>query len=199
MKFTAINRISLLFITSLCFIFTFDAALAQDVQQKDIQQKDIQQAVEDAVKNIQAENEKAEAERSAELKSKLSKAVKAWVQQARQEKERDLSQLLHESWSGADIKEVTYPVPYDYFLKSFSYPVVKADCVKTDSVVSPYQAYAQINEVLYVESYHPSNIDDPTQYGYTITKPITITFDYQDDDFRAGDIEYGQVIIERGW
>lgn len=166
---------------------------------RDLSEEKIKQAVEEAIKSLQAEKDTADARLARDLKSGLYEAIYAWILEARTRKAKDLNKLSHESWDALEIKEITYPVPNDYYLKSYEYLIRKADCLKTDSVVSPYKAYADIAENLYIESYHPSNVSDVRQYRYTSTRLITVSFEYDADAFKVTGAEYGPITFKRGW
>jgi len=184
----------LFIIITLAFFFNLLCAKAFP---QDVSEKEISRAVEKAIKSLEAKKKKDDEQLATNLKSRLESAISSWVAAAKSEKAKDLNKLLHERWSGMEIKDVTFPIPYDYYLKGLDYLVTKADCLKTDSVVSPYQAYAEILEKLYIESYHPSNVSDVAQYRCIATRPIIVRFEYSSDSFVVIGVEYGRISFER--
>ena len=75
----------------------------------------------------------------------------------------------------------------------------KKDCYQSDSLSAPYKAVAIIIERQYIESYHASSASDKSQYYYTVTRPITINLDYQQNNLYPVNTSYGPVSFERGW
>jgi len=182
--------------------------LAQDTTQSNDKSKNseeaenlsaesIKQAVEKAIKETETEKEKNHAELVATLKSKLNLAVQEWVSSAKQNKKPELNKFLHQDWD-LPIK-VAFPIPFDYYLRDYNYLVTKADCFKSESLIAAYKAQIYIIEKLYIEGYHSSDASDKSQYYYTVTRPIKVSLDYQEDRFILTDCEYGQADIERGW
>ena len=157
----------------------------------------IKQAVEKAIKETEEEKERKLAQLSAELEYKLNLAIQEWISGAKRDKEPELDKFLHQDWRG--VSEITYPIPYDYYLRRCDYLVTKADCSKTDSLIAPYKAYIKATEKLYIESYHPSNVSDVKQYLYTVSRPITVSLEYRGDKFSVTGTEYGSTYFERGW
>lgn len=190
--------IVLTIVVAVVFVFPSVNLFSQEVSQE-LPEEKIKRAVEGAIRSLQAEKDKADAQLAQNLKSGLYEAIYAWISDAKASKANDLNKLLHESWSALEIKEITFPVPNDYYLKSYEYLIRKADCDKTDSVVSPYKAYAEIIEKCRIESYHPSNVSDVRQYYYTTTRLITVSFEYEAGYFKVSGAEYGPMTFKRGW
>ncbi|MBI4706798.1 MAG: hypothetical protein HY761_02600 [Candidatus Omnitrophica bacterium] len=162
-----------------------------------ISSETITKAVEKAIKETEAEKEKKSIQLNAHLRSRLDQAISEWIRQARQIKSKDLNKLLHENWK--NIVTVTLPIPNDYYLRSYEYFVIKEECVKSDSIISPYTAAVVITEKLYVEGYHSPGISNVSPYLYTIVRPITINLKYSQDDFIVTSTEFGPLDISSGW
>jgi len=176
---------------------TSNPADQESVLTESVSSDTITKAVEKAINETEAAKEKKNAELSAQIKLKLDQAVNAWISQAKQDKASDLNKLLHENWK--NIITVTLPIPNDYYLRDFEYLIAKQDCVKSDSIISPYEAEVIITEKLYVEGYHAPGISDVSPYLYTISRPITINLKYSQDDFMVTDTDFGHLDISSGW
>jgi len=155
------------------------------------------QAVEKAIKDIARQNEENEAKLVSLLNSSLSAAVKDWIASASLGNDTQLNKFLHRDWE--KLSKVTYPVPYDYYLRNYEYSLAKTDCFKTDSIIAPYKAYVEIVETLFIEGYHSSDASDVTRYYYTVTRPVMVNLEYRQDKFIVTNTGYGSTDITRGW
>jgi membrane-associated HD superfamily phosphohydrolase len=196
------NSIALLIVVFLCLPLvsafpqnTSNPADQESVLTESVSSDTITKAVEKAINETETAKEKKNAELSAQIRLKLDQAVNAWISQAKQDKASDLNKLLHENWK--NIVTVTLPIPNDYYLRDFEYLIAKQDCVKSDSIITPYEAEVIITEKLYVEGYHAPGISDVSPYLYTISRPITINLKYSQDDFVISNTEFGPLDISR--
>lgn len=172
-------------------------AWAAPQEEKKLTADSIKEAFEKAIKDVDAQKAAQEKELAQELKVKLDFALKEWVSHARQEKAPEMNKLTHQKWEG--MSKFISPVPYDYYLRDYNYIVSNSDIVKTDSLMTPYRANAQVLEKLYIERYHPSNSSDIKEYLDVVSRSIRITFEYRDGKFAVTDALPGEISIERGW
>jgi len=157
----------------------------------------IQQAVENAIKGIESQKRTEEERLRVELDSELDRFIRSWLSDAGTKKKAELNRFLHQDWEIP--ARATYPIPFDYYLRSYDYALSKKDLLKTDSLTNPYKAVVNIIEKQYIESYHASSASDKRQYYYTVTRPITLNLDYQQDNLYTVNTHYGQASFERGW
>jgi len=157
----------------------------------------IQEAVENAIKGIESQKRTDEEQLRVELDSELDRFIRSWLSDAGTKKKAELNRFLHQDWEIP--ARATYPIPFDYYLRGYDYALSKKDLLKTNSLTNPYKAVVNIIEKQYIESYHASSASDKRQYYYTVTRPITLNLDYQQDNLYTVNTHYGQASFERGW
>ena len=159
--------------------------------------KSIEEAIKNAIKNVETENAKKHEYAAQELSVKLVSAINDWFSKVKGERTKELNKLQHHDWS--ELQKFPSPLPYDYYLKNFTYTIKKNDITLTDSVVNPYKAFVEIAERLYLEGYHSTDAAYPEQYRYTVFTPIALQLEYRDGMFSIVESKYGQPVMERGW
>lgn len=192
------------FFLGIAFCF-YSAAFAQELPQakntsassQEILTKSIEKAVKKAIKDADKEKAKEQEAIAEELEKKLVTAVNGWVLTASDDKTQQLNKLQHRDW--IELEKFVSPLPYDYYLRSFAYAILKSDVIKTDSVVAPYKAFVEIEERLYLERYHSPDAAYPEDYRYTAITPIDLLLEYRSGEFAITETKYGQVTIESGW
>ena len=161
------------------------------------QTESMEEAFQKALKNVDQEKAKEQEELVSDLKNKLSLALQDWLSMAAKEKSPQIDGFIKQNWEKlSELKNSTY---YDYYLKDFAYTIVKSDIIKTDSLISPYKAYINVNEELYVERYHPAGISFREKFFYTATRPIILSFEYNTDKFSIINTEYKDYSLTQGW
>lgn len=193
--------IYIIFVFFLCRVsFAEDAVSsgkASPEASRDALARSIEEAIKSAVKDIQAENAREQETNARELSVKLVAALDEWFAQVKELKTKELNKLQHHDWS--ELKKFPSPLPYDYYLKNFSYTITSNDISLTNSVVNPYKAFVEIDEKLYIEGYHSSDAAYLDQYRFTVLTPIELQMEYRDNMFTVVDTKYGQPVMERGW
>lgn len=155
----------------------------------------IGQEVSEALQKAQAERERAEQALGARLSGELQRALQAWINAASAEKTTQLNKPVDQRW---ELLRDMPPVRYEYTLNEFRYAVGRYDVLKTQSVLAPYKAEAQLVETLHVTRYHPSHISDPAAFLYTVTTPVSMAFEYRDGRFVVTRAERGQSLLTQG-
>lgn len=158
---------------------------------------EIEGAFRSAIKSLEREKAEQQKQLTSRLKQKLSAALRSWISQAKIEKDRQLNQLIEQNWQ--KISGALSPIYYDYYLRSYEYIITESDILETTSLVSPYKAYANLTEKLYVARKHPPGISFLEHFLYTASRPVTLNFDYSDEEFRVADVKYGGFSLEKGW
>jgi len=167
----------------------FNTALAQT--------ESMEEAFQKALKNVEQEKTKEQGELISDLKNKLNLTLQDWLSKAAKDKDSQVESFIEQNWERLpELKNSTY---YDYYLKDFAYKVAKSDIIKTDSLISPYKAYINVNEELYVERYHPAGISFREKFFYTATRPIILSFEYSEDKFTIINTEYKDYALTQGW
>jgi len=184
------------------FLFTFVGNTLSEVKadsdvSQDILTKSIEEAVKKAIKDVEKEKAEEQEALSKGLTEKLIPAISDWVLRAKEDKAKEINKLQHRDWS--ELKKFPSPLPHDYYLKNFTYTIVKSDILITDSVINPYKAFVKIEEKLYLERYHSSDAAYLEQYRYTALTPIDLQLEYRDNKFMITETKYGQITMERGW
>ena len=156
----------------------------------------VKNVVKEAIKEEELEKEKNRAQLASTLKSRLNLAIHEWIYQAEKNKEPELNKLAHRIWEISG--RVTYPVPYDYYLRGYEYIINKQE-LATDPLINLYKADIAITEKQFIENYHHADASDPSQYFYTVSTPIKIKLEYQQDKFVIINLDYDSVNIKRGW
>lgn len=164
---------------------------------RDILTQSIEDAVKKAIKDTEAENAREQEINARELSVKLVSAMDDWFSGIKEGRTKELNKLQHHDWS--ELKKFPSPLPYDYYLKKFTYTITKSDIALTDSIVNPYKAFVTIEEKLYVEGYHSTDAADVNQYHFTVITPIDLQLEYRDGMFSIVETKYGQPVMERGW
>jgi len=186
------NKQVILYLITLLFLITF---LKMSLSQPE----SVEQAFEKAMKNIETERERKRQELISSLKMKLNLATEEWISLAKKNKNSDLNKLLQQNWEKLSKTLNISPVHYDYYLRGYDYSVTKSDILETDSLAAPYKAYINIVEKLYVSKYHSPDASDVSQFLYTVTTPITISLEYNEDKFIVTNTEYGKISLEKDW
>ncbi|MDD4955541.1 MAG: hypothetical protein PHP17_05850 [Candidatus Omnitrophica bacterium] len=164
---------------------------------RDALARSIEEAVKKAIKDVEAQNAKEREVNARELSLKLVSAMDGWFSGVNAQRTKELNKLQHRDWS--ELKKFPSPLPYDFYLKNFSYILQKSDIALTDSIVNPYKAFVRIEERLFVEGYHSTDAAYLEQYHYTVITPIDLQLEYRDNMFTIVETRYGQPIMERGW
>jgi hypothetical protein len=157
----------------------------------------IGQGVEKAIRNIEAEKEKAQETLKLNLQSKLKKAIDDWILAKKEEKALWLNKFVEQEWEF--IPKFGPRGHYDYYLRSFNYEIGSSDIVKTDSLVSPYIGYLEVSERLYAERYHSPHVSYREDFLYTIRTPMRIKFEYNGADFMPVDVKCLDSAMENSW
>jgi hypothetical protein len=186
------------FIISLAMIF-FLLAFGGNIfaEEEKISLESIKKAVKEAIKEGQAEEQQKQEQLSLELKTKLDATMDDWLADQGRILAAQLNQLKHDSW--ATLNTRVTPVPYDYYLRDWSYFLVKKDISKTDSFVTPYKGVVEVIEERYVERYHSSDTANIKDYLHTIRRPLTINLEYRQDNLIITNVKEGELSIVAGW
>ena len=179
----------------LCFIFSFNASWAQDTL-KSNRPTEEGAALEQVLAKIEAMKNDELKKLTVKLSSQLNKAVDEYISKMNAQKNSQLNSLVDQSWEKSALTQPISPLHYNYYLKGYSYNKSTNDIVKSDSLTSPYKAWAIIIEELYVEKYHPSNISNIDPYFFTVTGSITLNLEHHNDAFVITNSEYKLLSIE---
>jgi len=193
----AMRLILTIILSSLFLITSIQPLFSQEDPDEIAPPSPLENTLKKTLTDVEQENKRKEAEFIASLKRKLDLEVQRWVIEAKQKQETQLHKLIHNDWVKLD--KFTTPVPYDYYIRDYDYPLVKADVLKADSLTLPYKAYIKLNEKLFIERYHSESISSIEPYLQTIITPITINLEYRDDKFVITNTEYGVIAIKNGW
>ena len=195
------------FITQIILILYFSPAFPQHVNNSTSQSTGLdsgevltvdflKDAVKEAIKESDQEKEIKQRQLIYNLEIKLSREVEGWITAIKHSRRLQLNKLQHESWSL--MGKVTYPVPYDYYLRDFNYEIIKSD-IKSDSLVNGYKGIVNILEELYVEAPHSSGAAEVSKFFYTLSRIIVLRLEYIQETFVITDIEYEPFQIEADW
>jgi hypothetical protein len=164
---------------------------------QELLKQSVEEAIKKAVKDIEVEKAKEKEVLAKELETDLTTVINTWITEAKGDKTQELNKLQHRDWS--ELKKFPSPLPYDYYLRNFTYTIIKADVLNTNSMVSPYKAFVNIEEALYLERYHSPDAAYVEQYYSTVFTPIELLLEYRDDNFVIIEVKRGQLTMERGW
>ena len=182
-------------------ISALPASFAQETkapqEKEEVSLESIKKIVQDVLQDMELEKAKQQEELITKLKKNLDMATQDWITAESRNRDAELNQFLHVNWE--NLSPFTNPIPYDFYLRDYTYSLAKEDVLKTDSLNVPYKGYAEVTEKLYIETYYPSNIDDPAKYQYTITRQIAVNLDYRQDKFTVTNTQYKETYIEQGW
>ena len=169
--------------------------------QETLSLESIKQAFKEAMQEMRNQKQKEEEKISLELKEKIKIAIEEWITAAKREKEAKSNKLLHRNWEelGKLVLPIKFPIPNDYYLRNYAYIINNSDVYKTESVLAIYKADIRLTEKLYIEKDHSSNATSIEPFLYTATRPILIKFEYNHDRFTITEIEYGKIMLRRGW
>lgn len=151
--------------------------------------------VSEALRDAEAERERAEQVLGAKLSGELQRALRSWIDVAAAEKTAQLNKPVDQRW---ELLRDMPPIRYEYTLNKFRYAVDRYDVLKTQSMLAPYKATAQLVETLFVTRYHPSHISDPKPFQYTAVTPVAVEFEYRDGRFVVTRAERGQSTLKQG-
>jgi len=157
----------------------------------------LRDAYKNAIKNIESERKEEEKKTAAELEAKLQSAAKEWIASSSEKRNAGINKLILPDWKG--LPEPQPKLPFPHYLRDFEYIAIGSDISKTASYTSPYKASVKLLEKLYVEKYHSASPSYPKEYLYTITTPITLTFEYTQEVFTLRDKKDSDIAIEKGW
>lgn len=157
----------------------------------------IKQAVKEAMQEIYEEDKVKDEQKKSELILEIKAVAGDWIGNAKKEKTSELNKLTHNNWEM--LKEYISPVPYDYYLRNYTYTVAKADVFKADSLIVPYKGDIEIIEKLYLEQNHSTEASDVRPYQYTATRVIKINLEYRDNKFLVTGTTEGEASIKPGW
>lgn len=169
----------------------------KQVKAESVESEAIKEAFEKALQNIEKGKEKEQQELVTELKLKLNSAVEAWIAQAKKDKSLKIDMFIEQGWE--KLPGWISSAHYDYYLKDFTYQITKTDIIKTDSLITPYKAVVNLDEKLYAERSHAPSVSFREKFFYTVTRPLTISLEYDGDKFTVINTEYKDPSIEPGW
>lgn len=166
-------------------------------EQNDMSLEKVKAAFEQALKDMESEKKKEQQKLAEDLKNSLANAVSEWINNQKTSRTTEMNKLLHGRWE--EVGRTAFPLPYDYYIRDYSYNIVKTDVFKTESLVAPYKGNAKITEYLYLETEHSSNASSLDPYLYTAITSINVSFEYQNDKFTPIDFGKSKTAIDRGW
>jgi len=173
--FIAIFIISFLSISAL-------KVFGQDLD-KSTQKNDAQTAFEQALVNYEISKQKNQDELIKNLNTNLNQIAENWINQAKKEKEPSLGTRFKQNWEKLASKFPISRTHYDYYLRGYSYSMLKSDISKSDSINYPYNANLIIREDLYVERNHSPDTSNADPYFYTISTVYNLNLEYRQDKF----------------
>lgn len=165
--------------------------------EKPLTADDVQKAFEKALKAV--DSGKLEDEKILEelLHKAFRTAVEDWMDTAREKRAPDLNRKMSQKWEM--LYEFGPYIHYDYYLRDYEFLEKGSDIIKTDSMTTPYRAYVNVAEKLYVEKYHTPDISYIEDFLYTVTYLVKIDMEYRGDKFIIVKEDRGQMSIEKGW
>lgn len=177
-------------IIAISCIFCFSGLYGQEPAE-------IEGAFKSAIKSLEREKAEQQKQLVSLLRKKLSAALQQWISEAKAKKETQLNRLIEQGWH--KLPGALSPVYYDYYLRNYEYIFNESDIIETASIISPYKAYANITEKLYVARKYPPGTSFLEHFLYTASRPVTLNFDYDNEEFRIVDVKYGGFSLEKGW
>ncbi len=157
----------------------------------------VKKGFEEALRKIDAEKEKEDKKLSVDLQEKFNLAVKDWLNDQKKKRNKELNTMITQQWE--NLSEFGPRIHYDYYLRDYSYIVINMDITKTLSIINAYKAVMNVQENLFAEKYHSSDVTYPENFYYTVTTPVRVDFEYGDGKFVVTASEYGRSSIEPGW
>lgn len=158
----------------------------------------LQKALEKAIRNVEKEKLIEQERLIAKLRLRLNLASQRWLAQSSNNKKRELNRLIQQNWE--TLPGFLSASHYEYYLRDYDYSVTGSDIVKTESLIdTPYRAYINLRERLFVERDHPVNVPYRSDYFYTVNRDITVSLEYRRGKFIAADTEEKASWMEKGW
>lgn len=159
--------------------------------------QEIELAIEKAIKNVYKDKARQEEALIADLEEKLKGAVREWIAREKSQRDPEMLKLIDQKWEL--LSKFGPRIHYNYYLRGYDYVENESDIIKTNSLLVPYKGYLKVTEILYVQREHPSAASDVSQFFYTASTPIKISFDYKKDGFVFVNAERGELSLNQGW
>jgi len=154
-------------------------------------------SVRKAIEEVDMQKSAEKAEKEEYAARRLDDFIKRWVGEKGSQRKAGIKAKVDQAWQ--DLLS-TPPQHIDYYLRDYSYRVMRKNITESDSVTYPYNAAVDIEELLYVDQ-APLMGEPRSEYQYTADTIMRLNLQYDgaSGQWQLVETKNVDVQLKKGW